>query len=344
MSSPRRFAANTPIAWTSAFSNRLRCTSRSIAGRSSRSALSWIASQSWSASGDLRSRWKTCPTADCQSRSGISSLSSQNFLVFAAVDRQRLMRADGFHPGLEIVIYLVDPAGVFRVRNFFGAQDARSERPFSGDPAHVGVVADGFRDDIPGPGKCVINRGDLFRQIRSGDLLEIAVNHGLFEDQLCQPFQAFFAGDAGPGPPFGFVWLVQVFQSRAGFGCQDFLPELWRKLSLFLDRGENRRPAFVHRPQVFQRGDDFADLLFVQPAGDFFTIAGDKREGIPPVQQLDHSGCLARGDGQVRGDGLGVIGHELPVLVRSIQDGGQFQQADVDAFSYWRRLQREASG
>ena len=54
---------------------------------------------------------------------------------------------------------------------------------------------------------------------------------------------------------------------------------------------------------------DLSNLLFVEPAGVIFTIAGDERDGVASIEQTDH--------------GLDLMGPEMQRLRDVVQVDGQ---------------------
>ena len=71
-----------------------------------------------------------------------------------------------------------------------------------------------------------------------------------------------------------------------GGGCVNGGTQLGRELALLFNAFEHGVAALFELAQVAQSVFKFAQLNVVQPAGDFFAVAGDKRNGGTTIQQL----------------------------------------------------------
>ncbi|SYL73534.1 Uncharacterised protein [Klebsiella pneumoniae] len=62
---------------------------------------------------------------------------------------------------------------------------------------------------------------------------------------------------------------------------------------MFLNGFEDGPAAVVQFAQVAETGFQLTQLSIIQAAGDFFPVAGDKRDGISLIQQGNRGGDLA---------------------------------------------------
>ena len=79
--------------------------------------------------------------------------------------------------------------------------------------ARRGVVADPFRQDVPGAGQGLVGRLNVLLRIDEGEGGLGGVETGFrFPEQVGERFKAAFAGDHGPGAAFRAERLVDVLQ------------------------------------------------------------------------------------------------------------------------------------
>jgi len=106
--------------------------------------------------------------------------------------------------------------------------------------------------------------------------------------------QASFPCDGRTGPPFGLEWQVdrlQVTQLRAAFdGGTKFLGEL----ALLFDRSQHGFLPCRQGRRFFQRILDGSQRHLIESLGRFLAVAGDERNGITRVEQLDRRRHLAK--------------------------------------------------
>ena len=67
--------------------------------------------------------------------------------------------------------------------------------------------------------------------------------------------------------------------------------------------------ALVEGAQIGQRFAQAANLIFVQAAGHFFAVAGDKGQGVARVEQVNRGADLRAADIQFLRD-LGTVIHD----------------------------------
>ena len=78
---------------------------------------------------------------------------------------------------------------------------------------------------------------------------------------------------------------------RAGGRRRAAASKFGRQLALFGDTGDNgQHGVLVDRVGGFERLDNVAQLFFIQLAGGFLAVAGDKGQCVAGVEQLDGGG------------------------------------------------------
>jgi len=135
------------------------------------------------------------------------------------LERQDLVRLEPVNPAFEGIIRFVDAFLIHGAGHLFGGQHGKFEGLFTGGAAHIGVIADGFGNDVARALQGLFNAGDLLVEVGLfDDLFQAATGKRLLEDMLGQTVQALFTGDHGSRAALGLVGRVQIFQGghRAG--------------------------------------------------------------------------------------------------------------------------------
>ena len=96
-----------------------------------------------------------------------------------------------------------------------------------------------------------------------------------------QGFQTRFNRDLSTRAAFLFVGQVEVFKLGFAEGGIDGVGEVVSQFSLIVNRLQNRLASLFKFTQIAKAGFQLAELGIIQAAGDLFTIACDKRHGIP---------------------------------------------------------------
>ena len=99
-------------------------------------------------------------------------------------------------------------------------------------------------------------------------------------EQLGERLESAFARDRGAGAAFGFVGEVQVLERLLRLRRVDGGFERVVEFALFVDALEDRGAAFVELREILRAVAHVAELDFVEPAGDFLTVAGDEGKGV----------------------------------------------------------------
>ena len=106
-------------------------------------------------------------------------------------------------------------------------------------------------------------------------------------DPQGQRLEALVAGVGGLGPLLGLEREVEVFEPLGVVGRADGRGEVGVQLPLGLDRLEDRLLPLGQLAQPLDAKLDLADHNLVQIAGPFLAVAGDERNRVALVQQLD---------------------------------------------------------
>ena len=164
--------------------------------------------------------------------------------------------------------------------------------------ANVGVVADGFGEDVARAFERLLHAGDAFFGIdeRRGKCFERRAGRLLIPEIVRERLQAFFARDHGLGAALGLVREVEIFQLALVEGLLDTRLQLVGQLALFLNGGEDGLLARNQLAEIEQLFFDGADLDLVEVAGRLLAVAGDEGDGGAFVEELDRGEQALHGD------------------------------------------------
>ncbi len=217
----------------------------------------------------------------------------QHLFALTAVNRQHLMRPQALHPRFIGVIKLKNLLGVFGAFHLFAQQRAPLHGLGAHLRAHLRVIADRFRGDIPRPSQRAFHIRHLLVQVCRRRFRGGWAAQRLGQNQISQTLQALFFSNRGPRPPFGAVRQVQVFQAGQGLRPQNRLAQLRGQLALLRDGSQDGIPPLVQGAQPAQMFLHLPQLLFIQRAGHLFAVARDKGDGVALVQQTNSRGHAA---------------------------------------------------
>ena len=154
---------------------------------------------------------------------------------------------------------------------------------------NLGVFADDFGDDVPGAGHGVLGVFHAFFRVHMiGGQSKGIYRFVLLQQRHGQGLQALFPGDGGFCPALGLVRQVDVLQFGHGLGGHHLLLEFVSEMAVFFQGTQDGFTAVVNGGQLGQPVPDCRDLHFVQAAGGFLAIPGNKRNGGAFMQQ---QGC-----------------------------------------------------
>ena len=128
----------------------------------------------------------------------------------------------------------------------------------------------------------------LIIEVRGGGFFR--VERGvLLQNRIGQRLQAARLGNAGAGLALGLVGAVKVLDLGQRFGLGQGSGQLGRHGALLSDGGGDFLLALIEAAQIFQTVAQIAQHLIVHRAGGLLAVAGDERNGIALIDQLDRA-------------------------------------------------------
>ena len=124
--------------------------------------------------------------------------------------------------------------------------------------------------------------------IAGGHKKRLGAVPALGEQERGQGLQTLFTGDGGAGAALLPVGTVQVLHLSQGGRGVNGGGESLSELSLPVDSGLDLAPAFFQIAQVLEAVGQGAQGGVVHGSVEFLAVAGDKGDGIPLVNELDH--------------------------------------------------------
>ena len=224
------------------------------------------------------------PADDTRRTVGIDlNANLQKALALAAVQCQHAVTGYLVQRLCEVVILGVDAVLVLGL----GAGDAAERTVVAAQFGAAGsIIGDSLGDDILRPGQrggCV---GDLVVEVRSGGFFGVK-RSVLFQNRVGQRLQAPGLGDAGAGLALGLIGAVDVLDLGQRLGFRQRGGQFGRHRALLSDGGGDLVLALIEAAQVFESVAEIAQHLIVHRAGGFLAVAGDERDGIALIDQLD---------------------------------------------------------
>ncbi len=162
-------------------------------------------------------------------------------LGFAAANGEHAVRGDGLYRLAIVVVHLELFLLVDRVEGFLADDDAFLEQELAESLAEVGVLADGFGDDMAGAFEGILDGGDfLFGADKGGrEFGEGLRCWELRPEVVGERLQAAVAGDGGLGASLGAIGEVEVFELGLVEGGVDTRLKVIGELALLEDGGED---------------------------------------------------------------------------------------------------------
>ncbi len=185
-----------------------------------------------------------------------------------------------------------------------------------------GVFGEALHQDIA----CAVQRGahvgDAFVGI---DILHrqlFGILRRILPQRFGQRLQTRFNRDLTAGAAFRLIRQIKVFEFGFTERAVNSAGEFVSQFALLVNRLQNRLAALFQFAQVAETRLQLAQLGVVQTAGHLFTIACDKRHGVPFVQQT-HSGFnLLRTRLQLTGNNVAEIFHHRFCLAYRVEKQG----------------------
>ena len=224
-------------------------------------------------------------------------------LLLAAVDGEDAVVGDARQGFGEVVVRLVDGL-LGRVDGFDGQRAASlGSRAQAGDV--LGVVGDDLGHDVLRALQRILGRGvSRFRVHEAGGQGQrVLCAAALREDEQRERLEPGVARLRGAGGALLPVRLVQVLDALHDRGLVDLRAQVGRELALLLDGAQHLVLAGFEVAHVAQALVQIAQRRIVDAAGGLLAVAGDERDGVPLVYEVDDGRDLRGGQVQLPGDG-----------------------------------------
>ena len=226
------------------------------------------------------------PADDARCALGIDlNADLQKALALAAVQRQHTVAGNLVQRLGKVVILGVDAVLILGL----GTGDAAKRAVVAAQlGAAGGIVGDSLGNDVLRTGQRGGGIGHLIIEVRGGGLFR--VERGvLLQNRIGQRLQAARLGNAGAGLALGLVGAVEILDLGQRFGLGQGSGQLGRHGPLLGDGGGDLRLALIEAAQIFQTVAQIAQHLIVHRAGGLLAVAGDERNGIALIDQLDRA-------------------------------------------------------
>ena len=212
----------------------------------------------------------------------------EDLFAFATTDREHPVGRNRLHRLAVVVIHLELILLVDRIRCLAADHCSFFKHQLPEAFAHVSVLTDHLRDDVPRAFQGLFGTGDaLFRTDEvSGEQFERFVRRLLCPEIKGKRLQPLFACDDRFRAALGPIGQVEVFQFALVEGGLDSGFQLLGELSLLGDRGNDR---LAPRDQIAEVGESFldvADLDFVEISRRLLAIASNEWNGSALVEQF----------------------------------------------------------
>ena len=159
-------------------------------------------------------------------------------------------------------------------------------------PAQFGtasrIVGHCLGQNILGAGQCRGHIGHFFIQILRSGSLGIK-GRILFQDGVGQRLQTTGFGNAGPGLALGFIGAVDILHLSQSLGFFQRGGQFRSHGSLLGNGGSHFLLALIQPAQVFQPVAQVTEHLVIHGTSGFLTVAGNERDGVSLVDQINGS-------------------------------------------------------
>ena len=182
-----------------------------------------------------------------------------------------------------VVILSVDAVLILGLDTGDAAEGAVVAAQFS---AAGGIVRNSLGDDVLGTGQRSGGIGDFLVDIVRRCSVGVK-GSVLLEQRIGQGLQPASLGDAGAGLALGLVGAVKVLDLGQRLGLGEGGSQFGGHGALLGDGGSDLLLALIQAAQIFQTVTQVTQHLVVHRAGDLLAVAGDKRDSIALVDQVD---------------------------------------------------------
>lgn len=170
------------------------------------------------------------------------------------------------------------------------------------------MVADQFRDDVPGSGEGGPGIVDVLDRVDERDGGSQGIEPGIREEGVRQRLKSPFPRHHGPGPAFGAERGVKILQTGHGGGREKGSLEVIRQQ---MPLHEGLEHGFATPFQFLQAGQVVADAGqrdLIERSGGLLAIPGDERDGGSFRQEAGDGAHAVCGEIEFRGGATGEAG------------------------------------
>ena len=224
----------------------------------------------------------------CRGCFGIDVYAHAEFtLAFASVDGQHAVIGDAPERLVIMVIGLVRRLFVFIGGFDHDVGGILRKSAQIGDI--FGVFGNCFGDDVCGARECALGRVEpcVGVDVGCGGIECTALDGRLHDNHVRKRLKPCLAGLLRAGQALFAIGLVEVLDALQLGGGLDFGSEFGRELALRIDECDDVLLALLEIAQIGESLIECTQCDIVQIARGFFSITGDKRNGVSLVDKLD---------------------------------------------------------
>ena len=116
-------------------------------------------------------------------------------------------------------------------------------------------------------------------------------------NEISKTLQALFSGNHSPGPLLLLIGSVDVFEGCLGHAPVDGFHQFGSEFSLTIDGRPDGLFLFFEISERFKSCGNLPEFLVIQGPGRLLPVAGDERDGIALIHELDRGGDTLFGEG-----------------------------------------------
>ena len=184
---------------------------------------------------------------------------------------------------------IIEPVDAVLIGRGFGLEHGLCGDEIAQPAADIGVIGDHLGDDIRRAGECVLyGLNALFGgYVIFSELLRFGQAAALREEREGERLESFFFGDGCARAALGLIRAVDILKGGKGRGLVNGGRELIGELALLLDGFLHRVAPLLKPAQIFKALGESAQGRVIHRAVQLLTVAGDERDGVALVDELD---------------------------------------------------------
>ena len=168
----------------------------------------------------------------------------------------------------------------------------------------VGILGKAFHQDLARAIKGGLGVLNAFFRVNVFCRLNLGIKGRVAKQTIGQRLQPGFAGNLCLGAALFLIRQIQIFKTCLGVGLVNRRFKLGGEFVLFADAFKHGGPAAFKFGQIPQAFFQRTQLGVIKPAGFFFAVAGDKRNGRTFIEHLDGGNDLFGTNRKFFGDTL----------------------------------------